>query len=55
MARLLCIDVLRSVFRGSAEIGSDTILKGVLSQKALASRYAWFEEGKRNMCLTKAR
>ena len=28
------------------KLGADTILKGVLSQKALASRYAWFEEGK---------
>ena len=28
------------------KFGADTILKGVLSQKVLAARYAWFEEGK---------
>ena len=37
------------------KFGADTILEGRLSQKVLASHYAWFEEGKQNTCPTKAR
>src|SRR5262245_42073369 len=56
MKSLLCLaltgSLLVSIFSMAAQTtDTDTILEGRLSQKEVASRYSWFEDGKREYLL----